>query len=136
MQTLADLHCIVTADNGTESYIFTPAKAEVLPALSSPGGCLCSQVHGPEALKVIRRQKAERQRLQDFRNSVERRLRLRRLVRDETLQDAQFISCCKRMLFNSDSLSQIMEGLSFRISHTNQVAPEGTHIDIAWDFEV
>ena len=96
----------------------------------------CSQARGYNALKALRRQKAERQRLEDFRNSVERRLRLRRLMRDETLQDAQFISCCKRMLFNADSLSQLVEGLSLRISHSNQVAPEGTHIDIAWDFEV
>lgn len=57
-------------------------------------------------------------------------------MRDESLQDGQFISCCKRMLFNADSLSQLMEGLSIRISYTNQVVPEGTHIDIAWDFEV
>lgn len=57
-------------------------------------------------------------------------------MRDERLQDAQFISCCKRMLFNADSLAQLVEGLSLRISYSNQVAPEGTYIDIAWDFEV
>ncbi|KAL3142705.1 hypothetical protein ABBQ38_003006 [Trebouxia sp. C0009 RCD-2024] len=94
------------------------------------------KAHGLDALKALRRQKAERQRLEDFRNSVERRLRLRRLMRDERLQDAQFISCCKRMLFNADSLAQLVEGLSLRISYSNQVAPEGTYIDIAWDFEV
>lgn len=97
---------------------------------------ICLQAHGHDAMKVLRSQKFKSQRLEDFRNSVERRLRLRRLVRDETLPDEQFISCCKRMLFNADSLSQLMEGLSFRISYANQVAPEGTHIDIAWDFEV
>lgn len=97
---------------------------------------MCLQAHGRGALNVLRRQKAKSQRLEDFRNSVERRLRLRRLIRDENLPDEQFISCCKRMLFNADSLSQLMEGYSFRISYANQVAPEGTHIDIAWDFEV
>ena len=94
------------------------------------------QSYGPAALAVLQKQNADKQRLEDFRRSVEKRLRLRRLARDETLQDMQFISCCKRMLYNSQSLSQIMEGLSFRISHVNQVSAEGNHIDIAWDFEV
>ena len=87
-------------------------------------------------MSVLQKEKAAKQRLDDFRISVERRLRLRRLARDETVQDEQFVSCCKRMLYNSPSLSQIMEGLAFRISHTNQVSPEGEFIDIAWDFEV
>lgn len=94
------------------------------------------QSAGPGVLSVLTKEKAAKQRLDDFRISVERRLRLRRLARDETLQDEQFVSCCKRMLYNSPSLSQIMEGLAFRISHTNQVSPEGEFIDIAWDFEV
>ncbi|DBA76668.1 hypothetical protein WJX79_007357 [Trebouxia sp. C0005] len=94
------------------------------------------QSKGPAALAVLQKHNADKQRLEDFRHTVEKRLRIRRLARDETLQDVQFISCCKRMLYNSTSLSQIMEGLSFRISHTNLVSPEGTHIDIAWDFEV
>ena len=94
------------------------------------------QGRGPAALAALQKHNADMQRLEDFRHTVEKRLRIRRLVRDETLQDAQFISCCKRMLYNSTSLSQIMEGLSFRISHTNLVSPEGSHIDIAWDFEV
>lgn len=99
-------------------------------------GAACVQTKGPQALAVLQQQKTEKQRIEDFRHSVEKRLRLRRLIRDATLPDAQFISCCKRMLYNSTSLSQIMEGLSFRISHVNQLSPEGTHIDIAWDFEV
>ena len=94
------------------------------------------QSKGPAALAALQKHNADKQRLEDFRHTVEKRLRIRRLARDETLQDAQFISCCKRMLYNSTSLSQIMEGLSFRISHTNLVSPEGSHIDIAWDFEV
>ena len=94
------------------------------------------QSGGPGALSVLQKEKAAKQRLDDFRISVERRLRLRRLARDETVQDEQFVSCCKRMLYNSPSLSQFMEGLAFRISHTNQVSPEGEFIDIAWDFEV
>ncbi len=99
-------------------------------------GASVMQSKGPTALAALQKHNAHKQRLEDFRHTVEKRLRIRRLARDETLQDAQFISCCKRMLYNSTSLSQFMEGLSFRISHTNLVSPEGSHIDIAWDFEI
>jgi len=36
----------------------------------------------------------------------------------------------------SEQLRNIFDGLSVRISHQNQVSPESTCIDIAWDFEV
>lgn len=94
------------------------------------------QRYGPRALTVAQHQKARSQRLEDFRRTVEKRLRIRQLARDPSLQEEQFISCCKRMLHNSDSLSQICDGLSLRISHINQVWPDGSGIDVAWDFEV
>lgn len=97
---------------------------------------VCLQRHGPAVASLLRQQQVRTQRLEDFRRSVEKRLRLRRLSRDPSLQDERFVSCCKRMLHNSDSLLLIMDGLSFRISQANQVSSDGTRIDIAWDFEV
>lgn len=75
-------------------------------------------------------------RLHSLRHETERRLQLRRLKRDATVSDAQFNQCCQNLLQQAHVLMPLMEGLSFRVAHLNQVAPDGEYIDIAWDFRI
>ncbi len=49
---------------------------------------------------------------------------------------ARFCAACARLLQNADVLLQLMDGLEVRVSEVNLVAPDGAHIDIAWDFEI
>lgn len=41
-----------------------------------------------------------------------------------------------RLLHNADVLRPLLGGLEVRISEVNLVAPDGAHIDIAWDFQI
>ncbi len=40
------------------------------------------------------------------------------------------------MLQNADVLMPLMGGLEIRVSEINVVAPDGGHIDVAWDFQI
>jgi hypothetical protein len=40
------------------------------------------------------------------------------------------------MLQHADVLMPLMGGLEIRVSEVNVVAPDGSHIDIAWDFQI
>ena len=48
----------------------------------------------------------------------------------------RFCTACQRLLQNADTLLQFLDGLEVRVSEVNIVAPDGSHIDIAWDFEI
>ena len=48
----------------------------------------------------------------------------------------RFCAACMRLLHNADVLRNLMDGLEVRISESNLVAPDGAHIDIAWDFQI
>ena len=41
-----------------------------------------------------------------------------------------------RLLQRADALMPLMEGLEVRISEASMVAPDGAHIDIAWDCDI
>ena len=94
------------------------------------------QSKGPEAAAIQRLLQRRKQALEELRTSVEQRLRLRRLQRDPSLDEQRFISCCQRLLNKSMVLSNLMEGMSYRISHVNSVEPDGSFINVAWDWEI
>lgn len=94
------------------------------------------QSKGPEAAAVQRLLQRRKQALEELRTSVEQRLRLRRLQRDPSLDEQRFRTCCQRLLNKSMVLSNLMEGMSYRISHVNSVDPDGSFINLAWDFEI
>lgn len=94
------------------------------------------QVEGPAFVAHIQGTRDIEEEAESMRALTERRLRLRRLMRDPSLSHKHFRAACLRMLHGSASLVQLFEGLSVRVSFANQVAPNGDVIDIAWDFEV
>ena len=67
---------------------------------------------------------------------VQQRLRLRHLAVDAELSPTRVASCCTRLLHNSLALRDLLDGVSLRISHVNQVAADGSYVSIAWNFEV
>jgi hypothetical protein len=98
--------------------------------------CNGEQANGDAARAIVAQRMAEDARVADLRGRVERRLRLRRLMRDPALPPDRFLAASERMLHNAGSLAPLLEGNSIRVSYLNQVAPDGTYVDIAWDFEV
>ena len=49
---------------------------------------------------------------------------------------ARFCSACVRLLHSAHSLRDLMDGQEVRVSEANLVAPDGAHIDIAWNFQI
>ncbi|KAK9830000.1 hypothetical protein WJX72_009135 [[Myrmecia] bisecta] len=88
----------------------------------------------PKAQSILQHNRADAERSEGLRHSVERALRLRRLLRGPGVPTDGFRECCRRMLQNRDALGSLLEGTSVRIAHDNSVAPDGAHIDIAWNF--
>lgn len=95
------------------------------------------QRHAHTALAVLSKKAAEQAELQELSTSVRNRLHLRRLLKDDIVSMQDFRNACRRLLINRDVLlaSQI-EGLSVRVSDKNRVAPDGSLVDIAWDFDM
>eukprot|EP00891_Asterochloris_glomerata_P002188 jgi/Astpho2/2188/fgenesh1_pg.00040_%23_36_t len=114
-----DLGFLLTAVNTPVAHILALVKSK-----------------GPEAAAVQRLLQRRKQALEELRTSVEQRLRLRRLQRDPSLDEQRFRTCCQRLLNKSMVLSNLMEGMSYRISHVNSVDPDGSFINLAWDFEI
>ncbi|KAK9907490.1 hypothetical protein WJX75_004677 [Coccomyxa subellipsoidea] len=110
--------------------------------LSAPVNATADQVYnfvmasGKGVAEILSRRKGQHQRAEDLRRAVERRLRLRRLSHDPAVSHERFCTACQRLLQNADTLLQFMDGLEVRVSKVNIVAPDGSHIDIAWDFEI
>ena len=48
----------------------------------------------------------------------------------------RFVSGCTRLLHHAEVLKPLLEGLDVRVSDINMVAPDGAHIDLAWDFQI
>ncbi|KAL6780145.1 hypothetical protein ACKKBF_B14260 [Auxenochlorella protothecoides x Auxenochlorella symbiontica] len=66
---------------------------------------------------------------------VERRLRLRRLVREDGLAEARFRAACQRLLQHASSLQPLVGGLALQIGLTNRLLLDRQALCIAWDFE-
>jgi hypothetical protein len=95
------------------------------------------QAHAPAALAILSRKAAEQAELSELISSVRTRLGLRRLLKDDIISLQDFRNACRRLLINRDALLQSnIEGLSIRVSDKNRVAPDGSLVDIAWDFDM
>eukprot|EP00884_Botryococcus_braunii_P019096 jgi/Botrbrau1/5870/Bobra.0366s0049.1 len=92
--------------------------------------------NGPAVRARKTGKKAEAARVADLQARVRQKLRLRRLLRDPALPVDRFASACERLLGLAPAVGALLESASIRVSYVNQVAPDGSHIDIAWDFEV
>lgn len=95
-----------------------------------------AQANGDRAVAALRRRRIEGEQRQRLLAEVQKRLRLRRLSVDPGLPGDRVQSCCARLLQHSGALVGLLEGVSLRISYRNQVAPDGSYVDMAWDFEV
>jgi hypothetical protein len=99
--------------------------------------CTHPQSNAPAALSILSRKAQQQEELQDLTSSVRSRLGLRRLIKDELLSLEEFRSACKRLLYHRDLLLRCnIEGLSVRISDGNRVAPDGSLVDIVWNFDM
>ena len=94
------------------------------------------QANGDRAVAALRRRRIEDEQRQKLLADVQKRLLLRRLSVDRSLPEDRVRSCCVRLLQHSGVLVGLLEGLSLRISYRNQVAPDGSYVDMAWDFEI
>lgn len=43
---------------------------------------------------------------------------------------------CAALLAHAGALAPILEGASLRVSFTNRLSPDGTHIDVAFNFRM
>ena len=41
-----------------------------------------------------------------------------------------------RLVHSAHALRDLLDGLEVRVSEANLVAPDGAHIDIAWNFQI
>lgn len=95
------------------------------------------QANAHTARAVLSRKAAEASELQELSASVRNRLHLRRLLKDDIISMQDFRNACRRLLINKDALlASHIEGLSIRVSDKNRVAPDGSLVDIAWDFDM
>ena len=91
---------------------------------------------GPGAARVAEKAAHDENELSSLRTRVERKLRLRILVRDPQLPRSKFRAACLRMLHHSKELTPILDGLPIRVGEVNTFQPGQSHIDISWCFEV
>ncbi len=63
-----------------------------------------------------------------------RALRLRRLMRDGRLGVRDFERACARLLEQAEALAPGLDGCSLRIGFATRMAPDGSCIELAWDF--
>ena len=57
-------------------------------------------------------------------------------MQQRSAMPCRFRRACMRLLQRADALMPLMEGLEVRIAEASMVAPDGAHIDIAWDFDI
>jgi hypothetical protein len=94
------------------------------------------QEHAAAAANILSKRQQLQQELAELTASVRNRLQLRRLYKDDIVSAADYKAACRRLLQHREHLLRCnIEGLSMRVSDKNQVAPDGSLVDIAWDFE-
>ena len=52
------------------------------------------------------------------------------------MTDAQYKSCLDRMLGSAQQLSGLLHGQAVRVALVNGLAPDRSHIDLAWNWRV
>jgi hypothetical protein len=98
---------------------------------------LAAQAHAAAAASILSKRQQLQQEISELTASVRNRLQLRRLYRDDIVSAADYKAACKRLLQHREHLLRCnIEGLSIRVSDNNRVAPDGSLVDIAWDFEL
>jgi hypothetical protein len=89
------------------------------------------------ALAVLSKKAAEQAEQQELSANVRNRLHLRRLLKDDIISMQDFRNACRQLVIHKDVLLAChIEGLSVRVSDKNRVAPDGSLVDIAWDFDM
>lgn len=78
----------------------------------------------------------ERKELESLKKQVERKLRLRQVIKDPNLADHLFRTGCIRLIDNATTLTPLLDGLSIRLTETNAFVPGKNYIDIAWSFQI
>lgn len=63
-----------------------------------------------------------------------RALRLKRLMKDPRVAARDFDAACARLLEQAASLAPGLDGCSLRIGFATRMAPDGSCIELAWDF--
>jgi hypothetical protein len=95
-----------------------------------------AQAHAAAAASILSKRQQLQQELSELTASVRNRLQLRRLYKDDIVSAADYKSACNRLLQHREHLLRCnIEGLSIRVSDKNRVSPDGSLVDIAWDFE-
>lgn len=90
---------------------------------------------GPAAQAVAARGREEEAAAATLRTAVERKLRLRRLVRDPGLAADKYRAACLRLMQHSGALGPLLEGLAVQVGEVNGLSPDRTLIHIAWNFQ-
>ncbi|KAL4428229.1 hypothetical protein ABPG75_002318 [Micractinium tetrahymenae] len=91
---------------------------------------------GPQVLAAAAQRRRREAELAALRQQVERKVMLRRLVRDPAISDARFKSCLDRMLGSAQKLSGLLHGQSVRVAEVNGLSPDRAVIDIAWNWQL
>ena len=100
---------------------------------------------GPRSSYLITNKEQLEAKLSVLKKQVERRLRLRKLLRYDDHHDningsgghvspEQYKACCERLIGCGDQLQHMMEGMSIRIGRVNGVSVDGGVISIAWNW--
>jgi hypothetical protein len=100
---------------------------------------------GPRSSYLITNKEQLEAELSVLKKQVERRLRLRKLLRyddhhqsidysGDHVSPEQYKACCERLIGCGDQLQRMMEGMSIRIGRVNGVSVDGSVISIAWNW--
>ncbi|KAK9789568.1 hypothetical protein WJX73_000519 [Symbiochloris irregularis] len=94
------------------------------------------QAEAPPMSAHLFKRRRDAEESEKVRGMTERRMHMRRLVRDPALAHERFRAACLRLMQGAAALMPLFDGQCVRVGFTNQVAADGSVIDIAWDFEV
>jgi hypothetical protein len=91
---------------------------------------------GPAVLAAVEAEQAGAAEIQQLATHARTILRLRHLVRGDSVQPQQFKQCCRGLLANSQELLPLLEGLSICVSDRNGLLLDKGMLLLAWDFKL
>ncbi|PRW44463.1 T-cell activation mitochondrial [Chlorella sorokiniana] len=91
---------------------------------------------GGPIMSALRRRQQREAELASLRTQVERKVMLRRLLRDPSVSDAHYKSCLERMLGSAQKLSGLLHGQAVRVAQINGLSADRSVIDIAWNWQL
>ena len=116
----------VFCENGTITVLSSCSAKHVLTALHTLGD---------KARLQAMRIKREDETIRALIKQVERKLRLRQVLKDPDLPVHKFKAGCLRLMSNTTELMPLLDGLSIRITETNAFIPGKNYIDVSWSFQ-